>query len=127
MSRHIYVFICAAFILSACVQAPVFKGMDYAYIKSNYPIVRVNGEDIKPVYSYDLLAGKNTLAIIYKTYRQDYVCTFAWTAKAGTAYEVTDQGHRNPLTLYRWEKTNRYWASRLDPIEPSQCIPKVNS
>ena len=123
MTRHTFVIVCAVFILSACVQPPFFKGEGYAYIKSNYPIVRVNGEDIEPVYSYNLLAGQNTLAIVYKTYRHDYVCTFAWTAKSGTAYEVTDQDHRYPLTLYRWEPTNSYWASRLDPIEPSQCIP----
>jgi len=122
MTRHLIIFVCAGFILNACVQAPVFKGEDYAYISSSYPIVRVNGEDVEPAYSYDLMAGENTLVIVFHTYLKDYVCTFTWTAKPGVVYEVTDQDHRYPLTLYVWEPTNSYWASRLDPVEPSQCV-----
>ena len=114
----------ACLFLSACVQAPVFKGDDYAFFRSNYPVVSVNGVEIEPSYKLDIPAGENTLVIIYHTYRHDYHCTFTWTAEAETAYEVTDQYNKYPLTLYRWARTNSLWASRLDPIDPSECIPK---
>lgn len=111
-------------ILSACVQAPVFKGQDYAFFRSNYPVVSVNGIEAEPSYSLDIPAGENTLVIVYHTYRFDYSCTFTWTAEGETAYEVTDQDNRYPLTLYRWVRTNSLWASRLDPADPLECIPK---
>ena len=115
------IILLVSFILTACVQPIVFKGSDYAHIKSNYPIVSVNDEKIAPVYALDIKAGENVLVIVYHTYLHDYSCIFRWNAEAGTAYEVTDQGHVNPLTLYRWEPTNKYWASRFDTIEPVQC------
>jgi hypothetical protein len=107
--------------LSACVQAPVFKGQDYAFFRSNYPVVSVNGVEAEPSYTLDIPTGENTLVIVYHTYRFDYYCTFAWTAVAETAYEVTDQDNRYPLTLYRWVATNSFWASRLDPLDPVKC------
>ena len=115
---------CTYLFLSACVQAPVFKGEDYAFIKSNYPVVSVNGVDVEPTYTVDLTTGENSLVIIYYTYRQSYYCTFTWTAVAGTAYEVTDQENKYPLTLYRWVRTNSLWASRLDPLDPLECVRK---
>jgi len=124
MKRQLFILFCAGLVTSSCVQAPVFKGEEYAYITSNYPMVRVNNSEIEPRYSYDLPAGEVTLVVVYRTYLQDYVCTFSWTARAGTAYEVTDQEHKYPLTLYRWEPTNSYWASRQDPVEPVECISK---
>jgi len=108
--------------LAACVQAPVFKEGDYASISSNYPIVSVNGIDVEPVYTLDIDAGVNTLVIIYNTYQYDYLCTFSWQAVAQTAYEVTDQENRQPLTLYRWLRKNGLWAIRMDPVDPIQCI-----
>lgn len=124
MNRHLLITICAGFFLSACVQAHVFKGEDYAYIKSNYPIISVNGERIGPAYTLDIKAGENILVIVYHTYRHEYACTFRWRAEAGITYEVTDQDRKYPLTLFRWEPTNRFWASRLDPVEPVQCTQK---
>lgn len=114
--------ILTSLVLSACVQAPVFKGDDYAYIASNYPIVSVNGVQVDPVYKLDFKAGMNTLVIVYHTYRYDYLCTFQWHADSGVAYEVTNQNHKYPLTLYRWKPNNKYWVSRHDPVAPLQCI-----
>ena len=116
--------ICACFLLNACVQAPDIKGGDYALIRSNYPIVSVNGVEAEVAYSADIEAGTNTLVIVYNTYRHDYYCSFRWTAAANTVYEVTDQENRYPITLYRWVKTNGLWASRLDPLEPLECVGK---
>ena len=111
-------------ILSACVQAPVFNEDGNAHFRSNYPVVSVNGVEVAPSYKLDIPAGENALVIIYHTYRFDYYCTFTWAAAAETAYEVTDQYNKYPLTLYRWVRTNSLWASRLDPADPLECIPK---
>jgi len=108
--------------LAACVQAPVFKAGNYASIQSNYPIVKVNGVDVEPVYSLDIDAGENSLVIIYNTYQYDYHCSFTWEAMAATAYEVTDQENREPLTLYRWVRKNGLWAIRMDPVHPLRCV-----
>ena len=124
MSRSIILIVGICLFLGACVQSPVFKGEDYAFFRSNYPVVSINGEIIEPSYRLDIPSGENTLVIVYHTYRFDYHCTFTWTAVAETAYEVTDQYNKYPLTLYRWERTNSLWASRLDPVDPLECIPK---
>ena len=102
MNRFVLLIICVCLSLGACVQAPVYKGDDYAFFRSNYPVVNVNGVEIEPSYKLDIPVGENTLVIIYHTYRFDYYCTFTWTAVADTAYEVTDQDNKYPLTLYRW-------------------------
>ena len=115
---------CIFLMVSACVQPTVFKGDSYAHIRSNYPIVNINGDKVEPVYELDMEAGENTLVIVYKTYRYDYYCKFSWTAEANTVYEVTDQENQYPLTLYRWVRTNSLWASRLDPMDPLECIKK---
>lgn len=115
---------CIFLMLSACVQPAVFKGDGYAYIRSNYPIVNINGDKVKPVYELDMEAGEKTFVIVYNTYQHDYYCTITWVAEANTAYEVTDQENRYPLTLYRWVRTNSLWASRLDPLDPLECIKK---
>ena len=99
----------------------MYKGGNYAIIKSNYPIVSLNGVEQDPSYALDIEAGETTLVIVYHTYQYNYSCTFSWTAVAGTAYEVTDQDNRYPLTLYRWVRKNSLWASRLDPLDPLQC------
>jgi len=111
-------------VLSSCVQPPVFKTEEYALIKSNYPIVAINGNEIKKTYKLDLEAGENSLVVVYNTYQHDYFCTFSWTAMAGTAYEVTDQENQYPLTLYRWHKKIDLWAIRLDPVDPLECDQK---
>jgi hypothetical protein len=121
--RGIFLF-CSLLFLSACVKAPVFKEGDYAFIRSNYPIINVNGVEAEPAYRLDIEAGENVLVIVYNTYQHDYFCTFSWTAVANTAYEVVDKENRYPLTLYRWVRTNSLWASRLDPADPLDCVQK---
>ena len=105
-----------------CVQAPALKSERHALIISNYPIVRVDGEKIPPVFRLDLETGENTLVIVYHTYLNDYFCTFKWTAHEGMVYEVTDQENSYPLTLFRWVRTNSLWASRLAPMDPVDCM-----
>ena len=107
--------------VSSCVQTPVFKAEGYALIKSNYPIVAINGEDIEKRYRLDLEAGENTLTVVYNTYQYDYRCIFRWTAAADTAYEITDQENAFPLTLYRWHRKNSLWVIRLEPLDPLEC------
>lgn len=124
MNRLIFLLIGICLFISAWAKDPVFKGEGHAFFRSNYPVVSINGEAIEPSYSLDIPAGENTLVIIYHTYRHDYYCTFSWTAVTETVYEVTDQYNKYPLTLYRWVQTNILWASRLDPIDPSECIPR---
>jgi len=124
MSRLLVLLIGSGLFLIACVKAPVIKEGDYALLISNYPVVNLNGTEIKPSYKLDMPAGINSVIIIYNTYRFDYYCTFTWTAEAGTAYEVTDQYNKYPLTLYRWARTNSLWASRLEPIDPLECTPE---
>jgi hypothetical protein len=120
--RVLFLIFIISTLLGACIKAPVIKGGSYAYIKSNYPIVSLNGNEIEPVYELDIKAGENFLVIVYNTYRHDYYCTFNWIAEAKTAYEVTDQENQYPLTLYRWARTNSLWASRLDPVDPVSCV-----
>ena len=124
MNRPLLLILGACLFLGACVQSPVIKEGGYAFFRSNYPVVRVNGVEVEPSYTLDIPAGENTLVIIYHTYRYDYYCKYIWTAVAGTAYEVTDQDNKYSLTLYRWVRTNSLWASRLDPIDPLECTPK---
>ena len=129
LSRKIIYFtnpclILTSLVLSSCVHPPVFKTDDYALIKSNYPIVSINGSEIEQTYQLDIEAGENTLVIVYNTYKYDYFCTFSWLAKAGTAYEVTDQENQFPLTLYRWYRKNNSWVIRLDPVDPLECVKK---
>jgi hypothetical protein len=124
MNRLLLLILGACVFLGACVQSPVFKGDGYAFFRTNYPVVSVNGVEIAPSYRLDIPAGENTLVIVYHTYRFDYHCTFTWTAVTETAYEVTDQDNKYPLTLYRWVRTNSLWASRLDPIDPLHCTPE---
>jgi hypothetical protein len=121
MNMRIILFICSGLSLGSCVQSPIYKGDDYAFISSNYPIVSVNGVDVEDTYQLDIDTGENTLVIVYRTYKKDYHCTFTWVATAGTAYEVTDQENRYPLTLYRWVRRNSLWANRLDPVDPLEC------
>lgn len=124
LTKKIFCFTALSLLLSGCVQAPVFKGDDYTFIESNYPIIAINGVDIEKTYQLDLKAGENSLLVVYNTYEYDYLCSFSWRAKAGTAYEITDQENRYPLTLYRWYKKNGLWAIRLDPVDPLQCKQK---
>lgn len=112
----------ACLLLVACVQAPVFRDDSHAYIRSNYPVVNLNGDDIEPGYEFDLPPGENTLVITYHTYRHNYDCTFNWNVEPNNVYEVTDQDNRYPLTLYRWVRRNSLWAARLDPVEPVECV-----
>ena len=111
-------------LLSACIKQPVIKGDGYALIRSNYPIVSVNGKEVDQTYRLDIESGENTLVIVYNTYRHDYYCTFRLKAVEGTVYEVTDQDNQYPLTLFRWVSTNSLWASRLDPTDPLDCSRK---
>ena len=115
------VITCATFVLTACVQAPVFKSEDHALLRSSYPVVSLNGAKIQPSYKLDIPSGDTKAVIVFRAYRYDYYCTFEWTATPRTAYEVTDQEDKYPLTLYRWVRSNALWASRLDPIDPMDC------
>lgn len=122
MNSRILLPAAISLLLSACIQQPVFKGDDYAFIRSNYPIVRVNGDEVEPVYKLDIEAGETSVVIVYHTYRNDYFCNFNWTTEANAVYEVTNQENRYPLTLFRWVRTNSLWASRLDPLDPEECV-----
>jgi hypothetical protein len=121
MSMRAIIFL-SSLILAACVQKPVFEGANHSFIKSNYPIVSVNGNKVEPSYKVDLKPGENILVITYLAYRHDYYCTFKWDVTDNTAYEVVDQENRHPLTLYRWIRRNGLWAVRLDPVDPLECI-----
>jgi hypothetical protein len=114
----------ASLIVTACVQTPALKGDGYALLESNYPIVNINGENINPSHQLDINPGLSSAIIVYNTYTKDYFCRFEWNALPGTVYEVTDRGHKTPLTMYRWEATNRFWAKWLEPVEPTQCTAK---
>ena len=123
-AKRIILFTCQCLLLSSCVQPPVFKSEDYALIKSNYPIVVINGIETEDTYKLDLEAGENSLLVVYNSYQHDYFCTFSWVAKPGIAYEITDQENQYPLTLYRWHRKNGLWAIRLDPVDPLECTQK---
>lgn len=122
--QPVILFILSCLVLTGCVQVPAFKSEEHALIKSNYPIVTINGDEIEKTYQLDLEAGENSLVAVYNTYQYDYYCTFNWLAKAGIAYEITDQENEDPLTLYRWHKKNGLWAIRLEPVDPVECIKK---
>lgn len=117
----------AATTMTACVQTPVIEDEHQALLKSNYPIVSVNGAPIPPSYELNVAAGEISALIVYRTYRYDYHCTFTWTAAAGAVYEVTDHENKFPLTLYRWQKRNSLWAVRHDPVDPAHCEREARS
>ena len=121
MNTRFFLTCLAVVLLSACVKTPVFKGENYAHIESSHAIVSINGNKVAPTYSLDLPAGDNTLVALYPTYRFQYYCQFAWKAEPHTAYEITDQENKYPLTLYRWKRANDLWAKRLDPVDPVKC------
>lgn len=123
-TKRIIFFTVMCIVLSSCVQPSVFKAEDYTLIKSNYPIVVINGIKIEDTYKLDLEAGENSLIVVYNTYQYNYFCTFSWTAVAGTAYEITDQENQYPLTLFRWHIKNGLLATRLDPVKPLKCTQK---
>jgi hypothetical protein len=127
MNLRILLIMSASLLLGACEQVPDIKGDNHALIRSNYPIVSINGVEVEAAYNAAVEAGENTLLIVYNTYRHDYYCTFRWTAVADSVYEITDQENQYPLTLFRWVKTNSLWASRLDPVDPIECISKRRS
>ena len=84
--------------------------------------MNVNGEEHDPEYRLDITAGENAAVIVFNTYRHDYYSTFSWVEKANTVYEVTNQENLYPLTMFRWVRTNYLWASRLDPLDPEECV-----
>ena len=122
MSIRTIALACTAALLVACVQKPVFKGDDYAFLRSNYPIEKINGIDIEPVFRADIESGQTSAVVGYHTYQHNFICTFNWAAEAQTVYEVTSQENMNPLTMYRWVRRNGLWAARLDPIQPEDCL-----
>jgi len=106
--------------LAGCVEIP--RADDGVVpLSSNYPIVEVNGSKTAPQYSVQLAEGKNDVVIVYTTYMYDYHCRFIWQADAASRYEVTDYGHRYPLTLFTWEYVNSMWAKRSLPTDPASC------
>jgi len=123
-AKQAVLLISLCILLVSCVRPPVFKDKDYALIKSSYPFVAINGNEIEKTYQLDLESGKNTVTVLYNTYHYDYYCTFSWLVSAGTVYEVVDQENEYPLTLYRWHRKNSLWAIRLDPVDPLECSSK---
>ena len=121
MKQRLFTIPFVLLFFAGCVQAPAFKDDSHAFIKSNYPIISVNDQQIEPSYKIDLKPGENTVIITYLTYRYDYDCTFKWNVDANTVYEVVDQENSYPLTLYRWIRRNSFWAARLDPVDPLDC------
>ena len=121
MKTRFLLLACCCLLTTACVRQPGFKGPDYAFLRSSYPVVELNGEEIEPAYGLDIPVGEMRAVIVYKTYRHDYICSFSWIAETNTVYEVTSQWNSYPLTLYRWERTNSLWASRLEPADPTDC------
>ena len=121
MTPRIMSFMYVIALVSGCVQQPVFKGENQAFIRSNYPIVSVDGEHIEQTYKMDIETGEAAIVVVYNTYRNDYYCTFSWNASANSVYEVTDQENRYPLTMFRWVRINSLFASRLDPLDPLDC------
>jgi len=126
MNMRFFLPCLAVVLVSACVKAPVYKGENYARVESSHAIVSVNGKEIDPAYSLELPAGDISLVALYPTYRYKYSCQFTWKAAPRTAYEITDQENKYPLTLYRWKRTNGLWAERLDPVDPVICTPEEN-
>jgi len=106
--------------LTGCVAIPrTDEGV--VQLTSNYPIIEVNGSKNDPQYSVKLPEDKNDVVIVYMTYMYDYHCYFSWHADAATRYEVTDYGHRYPLTLFTWEYVNSMWVKRSLPTAPASC------
>ena len=107
-------------LLAGCVAIP--RADDgVVRLTSNYPIIELNGSKTEPLYSVQLPEGENDVVIVYNTYMYDYHCHFSWHAHAATRYEVTDYGHRYPLTLFTWEYVNNMWAKRSLPTDPASC------
>jgi hypothetical protein len=61
------------------------------------------------------------VAVRHETYGVNYLCQFDFEASAGTRYEIIYKPNPQPLTLYRWHRSNALWALRLDPVAPTGC------
>ena len=109
----------AALALSACVEHHSHReGASQALVRSWMKILSVNGTAPEDPYLVMLSPGPQQMDVLYRTYRQDYLCHFEFDAVAGYSYDVVDHSNPQPLVLYRWVRANGAWAERLDPVLP---------
>ena len=106
--------------LAGCIQQPAHQAEGlYASLRSWMQILSVNDQPPADPYQLQLEPGEYQLQVLYRTYRQDYLCHFTFVAVGGASYEIVDHSNPQPLVLYRWERANSAWAERHDPVTPS--------
>jgi len=104
-----------------CVHPPQLEDEYSASLKSNYPIVSIDGENNSEHHSVQLPQGIHTVEALYKTHRYVLRCKFKWQVKPGQHYEIVSHNTADPLILYRWQRRNALWAERKEPLEPLHC------
>ncbi|BCD96850.1 hypothetical protein [Marinagarivorans cellulosilyticus] len=107
-------------VASSCVTAPVLEG-DLASLRTNHPVISVDGNAIAEQTDLRLQPGVHTIQAVYRTHLYEYICYFQWVVEANRHYEIVDHKEADPLTLYRWQRKNALWATRLEPVHPDQC------
>jgi hypothetical protein len=109
-------------LLQACVSQPVYEGSEsLARVTTRGAFVTVDDSEAKSTREIILPPGQHTLLVRHATYRVIYLCQFEFTASAGSSYEIIYKPNPQPLTLYRWHRSNALWALRLDPVAPTEC------
>lgn len=109
-------------LLCSCVQqAPLKLGDGQIYLRSSYPMIKLDGAATPNFYRITTAAGRHQLTVRYKTVLRTYLCEFDWQAEAGQVYEVVRDNQADPLTLYRWTRVNALWASRTQARAPNAC------
>jgi hypothetical protein len=107
-------------VTSGCVSAPILNG-EQASLRTNHPIISLDGKTIDEQTDLRLQPGVHSLQAVYRTHLHDYICYFKWVVEANMHYEIVDHNNADPLTLYRWKRSNVLWAQRLEPLPPINC------
>lgn len=97
--------------------------IETASIEGPVIFVTINGEapDKKPA-QHEMPAGRNEVAILYRSYTEVLRCTYEFEAVAGHRYEFVTRANPEPVTLYRLAKENWAFWTRHDPVLPRECV-----
>ena len=105
--------------LVSCVEHPLHRhDGSQALLDSLVPVIELDGQAPKNAYRLMLDPGPHTFQVKVEMYLRTYHCVFEFEAVAGEAYEIVDHSNAEPVVLYRWVRTNRFWAERVDPVRP---------
>jgi len=114
-------FLILCIFMPACVQVPVPTELGWSTLTSPYAIVAVDGVSQSGVFELSLKPGEHRIIVLYPTLQKNYRCEFFWAVQPSYHYEIVAHSDVHPLTLYRWQKRNVFWALRTEALHPLVC------